>query len=662
MAVDTLVLTFLTRGRTGVPGQGDELLWYTPARLRERGGGGPNGESRDHLEYVMVESLAAAPKKEGEDTALLAAHASIRENCFLDAKKDLRLVRRSKRVPWGGDSSYILAFVFRTNESYERGLDYEWAQAEAEEAGQEFFLPEGVEEEAYQLDMAMYRVVEQKLGPGLHDWVSFEHFDLHPEAMSVEFISTAFYLVIVPPSLDRALSIFASVKGSIPADVAEQALNQLFKIVSSQMGRKAFRFWAPDVPPPSTKSKMLPEGVVKYRLYCYWLDVATYHLRTCNPLLETIISASFLRTLQSIQLLGISTELTRSRYASTVLEKLAIGKILERHPPKGSFTLPKRAALNIFTLGHSPLVFGVLRSLIHYLLTVSEHPHSTIHPGVGPLTKKEEWEWLNRPEFCKITIAETRPSCSGVVLAERLHTVVEKSGDRAKELRQSSRPSGPEGLAQGIKERMKFEWGSETGSDAGEEGAYGSLQALISAVDSPNSSTKVSVEVIPDAAIVLALRSTPPSDIIVLIPAECILPGDSDIVAPTGSFVMAWCGHEVKAKVFAIASTDLISSSYKTKEPTLPPGDPAELVQGWKASSGPSLALGDEAIDSFGAKVLDKKLLTASVRSQAREIVPHKLVDAWITENGVLSGEGCALLGRERGVAEKAIYGEEGNG
>lgn len=96
-----------------------------------------------------------------------------------------RLVRRSKRVPWGGDSNYILAFVFRTNESYERGLDYAWAQAAAEEEGQEFFLPEGIEEEKYELDTAMYRVVEQKLGVRLHDWMSFEYFDLHPEAMSV---------------------------------------------------------------------------------------------------------------------------------------------------------------------------------------------------------------------------------------------------------------------------------------------------------------------------------------------------------------------------------------------------------------------------------------------------------------------------------------------
>lgn len=51
---------------------------------------------------------------------------------------------------------------------------------------------------------------------------------------------------------------------------------------------------------------------------------------------------------------------------------------------------------------------------------------------------------------------------------------------------------------------------------------------------------------------VLALRSTSPSDIIVLLPAESILPGDSDVVAPTGSFVMAWCAQEVKARVTAI--------------------------------------------------------------------------------------------------------------
>lgn len=101
---------------------------------------------------------------------------------------------------------------------------------------------------------------------------SAKAFDRAASFSQIEFISTAFYLVIVPPSLDQALSIFGSVKGSIPADVAEQALSQFFKIVSGQVGRKAFRFWAPDVPPPSTKSKVLPDGVLKYRLYCYYLD------------------------------------------------------------------------------------------------------------------------------------------------------------------------------------------------------------------------------------------------------------------------------------------------------------------------------------------------------------------------------------------------------
>lgn len=78
--------------------------------------------------------------------------------------------------------------------------------------------------------------------------------------------------MLLPPKLDQALLTFASVKGSIPPDVAEQALNQMHKVVSTRHARKAFRFWSPAVPPPGPKSKIIPAGVVKYRLYCYWLD------------------------------------------------------------------------------------------------------------------------------------------------------------------------------------------------------------------------------------------------------------------------------------------------------------------------------------------------------------------------------------------------------
>lgn len=181
-------------------------------------------------------------------------------------------------------------------------------------------------------------------------------------------------------------------------------------------------------------------------------------------------------------------------------------------------------------------------------LLLSSRSHTDHIPSAG--------RYLNRPESLKITVCETRPSCAGVVLAERLHSVIEKSGDRAKELRQMSRPGGPAGLSQGIRERMRGEWGgsegigSEGGSEAGDEGEGAwSLEALVKAVDAPNPSSKVLIEVIPDGGIVAAVRMSPPGSVIVLIPAERVLPGESDVVAPTGSFMLAWCGKEIKAKV-----------------------------------------------------------------------------------------------------------------
>lgn len=78
--------------------------------------------------------------------------------------------------------------------------------------------------------------------------------------------------MILPPVLSSALHIFSSVKPPIPADAAEQALNVFFKVVSSGFARQAFKFWSPNVPPPTLKDKLLPEAVVKHRCYCYWLD------------------------------------------------------------------------------------------------------------------------------------------------------------------------------------------------------------------------------------------------------------------------------------------------------------------------------------------------------------------------------------------------------
>lgn len=93
-------------------------------------------------------------------------------------------MRRSRTLPWG-DGCNIISFCFRTTELYERGVEYEWERAAAAEEGEEFGPPEGVEWEAFELDNAMYRVVESKLGVHHHTWTSLEYFDEHPEAMPV---------------------------------------------------------------------------------------------------------------------------------------------------------------------------------------------------------------------------------------------------------------------------------------------------------------------------------------------------------------------------------------------------------------------------------------------------------------------------------------------
>lgn len=183
-------------------------------------------------------------------------------------------------------------------------------------------------------------------------------------------MSTAFFLGILPPMLDRAIPILSSVKAVTSAsDATELAMKVLFEVVSTRVGRKAFRCWAPGIPPPTQQTKQLPEGVLKYRLWVYLLEgesccfedillvialpadrsnlipsVVAHYVRTANPQLETNLSSTFLRVLQPLRsslldsgvsvesfergiVASISTELKRSRLALGVLEKLAIGKV-----------------------------------------------------------------------------------------------------------------------------------------------------------------------------------------------------------------------------------------------------------------------------------------------------------------------------------------------
>jgi hypothetical protein len=106
--------------------------------------------------------------------------------------------------------------------------------------------------------------------------------------------------------------------------------------------------------------------------------------------------------------------------------------------------------------------------------------------------------WLNRPDLLKVTIAESRPNCDGVVLAKRLHDVVEMSADRAKHLREMGRshsdprgagagggasPGGGIKLPQTLRERLKQGLG-RTGEDGAPMGTYGTLEGLMNAVNS----------------------------------------------------------------------------------------------------------------------------------------------------------------------------------
>ena len=136
-----------------------------------------------------------------------------------------------------------------------------------------------------------------------------------------------------------------------------------------------------------------------------------------------------------------------------------------------------------------------------------------------------------------------------------------------------------------------------------------------------------------------------------LIPAEQILPDTADTLAPLGSFMLAWCGHEVKAKVsscsrksapnstltstrkqvFVITTTELISASVPLAVPQ-PDGDPAELTAGWRESSAPKMAIGDEAMDRFTSKAADPKVTTLQATHQSSELVLRQLIDAFISE------------------------------
>ena len=279
-----------------------------------------------------------------------------------------------------------------------------------------------------------------------------------------------------------------------------------------------------------------------------------FFLRKSRPAHANTISSVLLRALQPVQALlsttitidefewkalhFISREVARSKLAQNTLEKLAISKFLEvpaEKLKKGAVRgeqfiqssqspslIPREEKgpfLHIITLGNSPLVSGVLSSLIHYLLTVTAHSYSILHPGVNTMSKEQEAAYLARPNRLRLTLAETRPSCDGVTLAEELHEVVNESSGRAKQLREMARSysdprrihlAGSTSAVQmpsGLQERLLRGMALRV---TGDDTMYWTLGELLRAADAKrggSDGTKVEIEVVPDLALASVLRA-----------------------------------------------------------------------------------------------------------------------------------------------------------
>lgn len=175
-------------------------------------------------------------------------------------------------------------------------------------------------------------------------------------------------------------------------------------------------------------------------------------------------------------------------------------------------------------------------------------------------------------------------------------------------------------------DRLKL---SRTAKEAG--GTFGTLGDLLRKAEAdvmPDGATKVEVEVITDAALCGVIREAG-SSVIVLIGAERILPGDADIVAKLGAYTAAWTAHEVKGKVYVLATSDAIECSWKDKSPTMAAGNDKDLCDGWKDAGAASYT----GLDEFIAKVLNGGEESIKVRYTESEKVPAKFISAWISKS-----------------------------
>ncbi|GAA6026585.1 hypothetical protein JCM10207_004106, partial [Rhodosporidiobolus poonsookiae] len=198
--------------------------------------------------------------------------------------------------------------------------------------------------------------------------------------------------------------------------------------------------------------------------------------------------------------------------------------------------------LHVVSAGNDPLVFGVLRELVHYVSTISAHPYASTNPHVTALTHAAEVEWASRPNLLHLTLGESRPLCLGAVLAARLWDVSVASRTRATQLRQLAssydnayvhHPLSPgttsRKLPSGLKRRVLAGLGGQPDALAPETAeTYDTLDRLLKkaetaahAVPPPagNGGAKVRIEVAADNALASAIRASEgqEEDVIVLI-------------------------------------------------------------------------------------------------------------------------------------------------
>ncbi|GAA6026407.1 hypothetical protein JCM10207_003173, partial [Rhodosporidiobolus poonsookiae] len=356
--VTTIVCTLLSRGEADTPGQGSELLLFTPPSKRTR------GEVYDSAKLAFVlQGTLETPARPTDVELRKAADKSVGELLLLNATKDMRwalsslppsnpltrkvrlarsLVRRSRVLDWAPDT-LLVAFLFRMTTSYERGFDLSYAAAHGEPpmpaATAEMAEEPRAASEQDEVDKAMYRITESRLGRSAHSW---EEFKGH------EHIATAYHLVVLPPPLDESLYLASAVANLSVLDVSDLALNTLLQLVRSKAGEAAFTgCWPPHVPQPTQKTVKMPEQVLKYRLMMFWRDVVGYQFCQVKSAYTPILSATFLRVLVPLipltldsttslssltqsALNAIASEGARSRFAAANVERFAVAKLLER--------------------------------------------------------------------------------------------------------------------------------------------------------------------------------------------------------------------------------------------------------------------------------------------------------------------------------------------